>query len=188
MENDKDDDDDKLYSVEEILELQEKDEEPIRLAVEEVLLPSLEGEALELGRKLADTYGAYNLYAATQGISSLLHRYLIRHPEHQIEWYANDSVSVADVGVVIGQEDLVLEVARFTDLWDDESGAPIKDVFKMVRWVWMAMKSQPRLLPYFIAKAESDFFLYKFSLTKVDAKDRIDDPRQRWRRSPSKQS
>src|SRR3989344_3223122 len=172
MEDDPDDWDDILVPipVENILELQAKDEEPMRLAVEEVLLPSLEGEALELGRKLAESHGAYNLYAATEAVSSLLNRYVTRHPEHKIEWWqANDTISVADVGVVFGQEDLVLEVARFTDLWeeDESSGAPIKDVFEMVRWVWMSMKFQPCLLPHFVA-TESYFFLYKFLLTKVD--------------------
>ena len=185
MGDDDDEDNNTPFSFEEILALQEKDEEPIRLAVEEVLLPSLQGEALTFGRLIVDQCCAYNLYAATEAVSSFLNRFSVRNPGLQL--HIDQSGVWASGSQVFGLEDLALEVARFTGLWTQDGGSPVMTPSLVVRWVTIALKYQPRLLSHFIA-VEVDGIIGRFLLTKVAVKDRIDDCRQRWRRSPSKQS
>ncbi len=185
--------------VEKILALQEKDKEPIRLAVEEVLLPSLQGEALHLGREIVERFGAYKLYLATEAVSSFLTDYLIQNPTRQIIMdHFGDITIMDDWRLLFTCENLVYAVARFTDLWTETETQkddyvydlglqPAKGLSVVVCWMWTALKYQPRLLPHFVATVP-EAVPYVFLLTKVDAKERIDDPRQRWRRSPSKQS
>lgn len=175
-------------SVEEVLALQAKDEEPIRLAVEEVLLPSLEGEALHLGRAIVEMCGAYNLYAATEAVSSFLHRYLVRNPTHQICMDRFGEIRTTDsFTLVLTSEQLVLEVARFTDLWSEDDDSPATSTFVMVHWITKTLKYQPRLLQHFVATVP-DNLPYCFILTKVDPKDQVEDCRQRWCPSLGKES
>lgn len=176
------------YSAGEILAMQKKDEEPMRLAVEKVLLPSLEDSAAIFGRVLAAKCGAYNLFAATEAVSIFLLRYITITQNSPFSVLMHRNGDVLDCGngkAVITAEELAVEVARFTELWEtDEVAAskqqPAVEAIAIVLWLWLAMKYQPCLLQDFVATATDnpDCFL----LTEQPSSIRGEDARQRWSR------
>ncbi len=187
MGTDNRDDNDNVYlSDEEALALEEIKEHPAKLAVEETLLPSLKGDAAIHGRELAEKCGSYNLYSATEAVSLMLRRYLLRERYLRAILLGRNGDALAygrGEQVVITTKQLAIEVARFTDLWENDKAIdselqPAAETFAMVRWMWEAMQYQPCLLRHFIATATDnpDCFL----LTEIPSQDRVEDPRQRW--------
>ena len=158
-----------------------------RFAVEEVLLPSLKDSAAIFGHVLATKCGADDLFAATEAVSLLVRRYLTQHSLHSVLMRRNgDVVAYGSEDVVITAWQLAVEVARFTELWEDNEVAdselkPSMEAVAMVLWLWMAMAQQPYLLVHFITTATGNQDL--LLLTEVAPQDRVDDPRQRWSRT-----
>lgn len=177
----------RLNSVDEILARQKKDEEPMRHAVEEVLLPSLEDAAAIFGRGLAAKCGAYNLFGATEAASLILGRYVTLNSLRSVLMRRNGDILDCGSGeVVITVKELAVEVARFTELWDHRKipgsqPQPAMEAVAMVIWLWLAMQQLPCLLRDFVASAYNhpDYIL----LTDQPSGVRADDPRQRWSRT-----
>ncbi len=157
-----------------------------RLAVEEVLLPSLKDFASILGRGLAAKCGTSDLYAATEAVSLLLRRYVSKRNLYGVFMRSNGDVVAYDNGVVvITASQLALEVARFTDLWEDNEveDSELKvsvEAFAMVFWMREVLNQQPNLFRHFAASITNN--PDRIFLTEISPENRVDDARQRWSR------
>jgi hypothetical protein len=168
-----------LLSAKETLRREQERNEPVRKAVADVLLPSLTGE----GRRLADEilkngHSADIFYAATQAISMLIRRADEEESQEPLILAEDGSIRQGDA-VIVKPEHLAIEVARFTDLWEnpaaaDEDLKPDADAYSLVRWIVQALKDQPQLLPHFKWQPETG------ALIEVPPSERINDPAQRW--------
>lgn len=184
MEDNQDDDDNVYLSPKEILALERNKDNKAKRAVKNVLLPSLEGDAAKLGRKFVRLYGAEVLFSATEAVSLLLRRYVRQNPTHKIAMDRLGTISVNGQWV-LNFRNLAFEVARFTDLWEDdkvpdEELQPAEDVFKIIGWMWEALEYQPYLFRHFVATPADGGHGDCFLLTEVPPKDRVDDPAERW--------
>lgn len=176
-----------LYSADELRAMQKKDEESMRLAVKEVLLPSLEAVVAALGRELADKCGAYNLYGATEAVNATLVCAQGVFQPQKILMRRNGDILADNITIHVAK--LALEVARFTEqaisFHFGEKGVsdlqPAAEAFVIIRWMWEAMKCQPHLLEDFVATATDDPDC--LLLTIQSKQGRVSDPRQRWSRN-----
>lgn len=172
----------KLYTPAELLAQQEKDEEPIVQAVIDVLLPSLSGDALTIAQGLIKKHGATLLYSATEAVSLLIRRYSSAHKEEPLYFASQGHLCDERMGISVKDDDIALEIARFTDLWEDEDATdenlvPSEDAEILLRWLFGAMEQQPYLLRHYRATKTNDNWI---RLDAISLKEREDDPAKRW--------
>ena len=123
------------------------------------------------------------LFAATEAVSLLIRRCERRRKEGLL--YLSRQGHVCDrVGSIsIDSKDITLEIARWTDLWEDESVedellSPSKDARLLLGWIFKALEQQPNLLRHFKGFKINDNWIYLGR--PLSLKDREDDPVRRW--------
>lgn len=179
-------------------------DDKIRAAVRESLVPGLGGQA----RKIAEQYDddPLKLYAATEAVSLLLRRALpvresgravtgIFSAGPMVSLFADGSAKVRpgrglDTGgpafesvstVSISPQGMATEIARFTDLWESrgDTRVPSARATELAGWVFLAAQDQRRLLRHF-SVAPSILAARGLTLLPLAASARVDNPYERW--------
>lgn len=136
-------------SLDKLLQEQAEDEREIAHVVTNGLLPSLSGEAQNLGVELSRTAGPYALFAATEAVSGLVARHVeFVRPDVQYISLLNDGGVWMDHGVAIPAEETTLEIARFADVWDERE-RPDRNASLLARWTTLAASQKRHLFEDF---------------------------------------
>lgn len=173
----------KLYTPAELLDAEKKDAKLMAKAATDALLPSLSGDALTIAQDLIRKHGHIVLFAATEAVSLLIQRYENRHKGELLYLSLQGHLCDGTMGISIDSEAITLEIARYTDLWEDENVEdedlnPSKDAEKLLSWIFKALEQQPNLLRHFSAVKQTSGQWIR--LDPLSSKDRKDDPVRRW--------
>ncbi len=172
----------KLYTPAEILAQQQKDEEPIAQAVTDILLPNLTGDALTIAQGLIQRHYTTILYGGMEAVSLLIQRYAYTRKNELLYFTLQGHLCDGNMGISVDSSKIAIEIARFTNLWEDVNAAdedlvPSKDAEILLAWLFNAMEQQPHLLRHFKAMKTNDDWI---RLDPVALKDIVDDPAVRW--------